>query len=138
MVIDHADRLHEGVDDRRAAKGEAFPLQRPRHAARHLRVGDDIRVAGVRVGRVQEIGITATGAEVKFDLVQDQAPDDLMIERDGARVVVDPVSLGFVLGSEIDFETSRLSSKFVFRNPNQTDACGCGESVTIVPAQAES
>jgi iron-sulfur cluster assembly protein len=44
----------------------------------------------------------------------------------------------FLLGAEIDYETTRLSSKFVFRNPNQTDACGCGESVTIVPAKAEA
>jgi len=42
----------------------------------------------------------------------------------------------FLLGSQIDYETSKLASKFVFRNPNQTDACGCGESVTIIPAEA--
>jgi len=42
----------------------------------------------------------------------------------------------FLIGSEIDYETTRLSSKFVFHNPNETDACGCGESVTIVPASA--
>jgi iron-sulfur cluster assembly protein len=41
----------------------------------------------------------------------------------------------FLLGTQIDFETSKLASKFVFRNPNETDACGCGESVTIVPAK---
>ena len=44
----------------------------------------------------------------------------------------------FLLGSVIDHETTRLASKFVFRNPNQTDACGCGESVTIVPAKLEA
>ncbi|MFN4186350.1 MAG: HesB/IscA family protein, partial [Hyphomonas sp.] len=43
----------------------------------------------------------------------------------------------YLIGSEIDFETTKLASKFVFRNPNQTDACGCGESVTITPVKAD-
>ena len=47
-----------------------------------------------------------------------------------------PKAVLFLIGSEIDYETTKLASKFVFRNPNQTDACGCGESVTIVPAAA--
>ena len=54
----------------------------------------------------------------------------------GATVVVDPKAILFLIGSEIDYETTKLASKFVFRNPNQTDACGCGESVTIVPVKA--
>jgi len=51
-------------------------------------------------------------------------------------VLVEPKAVLFLIGAEIDFETTRLASKFVFRNPNETDACGCGESVTIVPAAA--
>ena len=52
------------------------------------------------------------------------------------RILVDPKAVLFLIGTEIDYEVSRLSAKFVFRNPNETDACGCGESVTIVPAAA--
>jgi iron-sulfur cluster assembly protein len=50
---------------------------------------------------------------------------------------VDPKAVLFLVGTVIDYETSKLASKFVFRNPNETDACGCGESVTIVPAKAD-
>ena len=50
------------------------------------------------------------------------------------RIVVESKAVLFLLGSEVDYETTLLHEKFVFRNPNQTDACGCGESVTIVPA----
>ena len=55
----------------------------------------------------------------------------------GARVMIAPMAQMFLFGTEIDYETTRLSSKFVFNNPNQTDACGCGESVTIVPVAAD-
>jgi len=48
--------------------------------------------------------------------------------------LIEPKAVLFLIGTEIDYETTRLASKFVFNNPNQTDACGCGESVTIVPA----
>ena len=54
------------------------------------------------------------------------------------RILVKADAVMFLLGSVIDHETTRLASKFVFRNPNQTDACGCGESVTIVPANLEA
>ena len=54
-----------------------------------------------------------------------------MVEDKGVRILVKADAVLFLLGSEIDHETTRLASRFVFRNPNQTDACGCGESVTI-------
>jgi len=62
---------------------------------------------------------------------------DEVVEDKGAKVVIEPKAVLFLLGSQIDYETTRLASKFVFRNPNETDACGCGESVTIVPAPAD-
>jgi iron-sulfur cluster assembly protein len=65
------------------------------------------------------------------------APFDELVEDRGVNIVVAADAVMFLLGSEIDYETTRLASKFVFRNPNQTDACGCGESVTIEPAKAE-
>ena len=67
----------------------------------------------------------------EFDVVAEPAPDDLLIERDGARVVVDPVSLGFVKGSEIDFVEDLIGSSFKIKNPNVTAACGCGTSFSI-------
>ena len=60
------------------------------------------------------------------------------MEDKGVRILVKADAVLFLLGSVIDYETTRLASKFVFRNPNQTDACGCGESVTIVPATEEA
>ncbi|HET9230460.1 MAG TPA: iron-sulfur cluster assembly accessory protein, partial [Vitreimonas sp.] len=63
---------------------------------------------------------------------------DELVEDKGVQILVKAEAVLFLLGSEIDYETGRLSSKFVFRNPNQTDACGCGESVTIEPAKLES
>lgn len=59
-----------------------------------------------------------------------------MVEDKGVTILIEPRAVLFLIGTEIDYETTRLASKFVFNNPNQTDACGCGESVTIVPAAA--
>ena len=53
------------------------------------------------------------------------------------RPAIDPKAVLFLVGSEIDYEVSKLSAKFVFHNPNETDACGCGESVTIQPAKLD-
>ena len=63
---------------------------------------------------------------------------DEVIEEKGVRLVIDPKAIMFLLGTEMDFETTKLSSTFVFRNPNQTSACGCGESVAIEPAKPEA
>ncbi|MES1200504.1 MAG: iron-sulfur cluster assembly accessory protein [Pseudomonadota bacterium] len=62
---------------------------------------------------------------------------DEVVEDQGVRIVVKADAVMFLLGSVIDYETGQLSSKFIFRNPNETDACGCGESVTIQPASVE-
>ena len=62
-------------------------------------------------------------------------PLDEIVEDQGVAILIEPKAVLFLIGSEIDYEVSRLSSKFVFRNPNETDACGCGESVTIQPAE---
>lgn len=75
------------------------------------------------------------GMEYEMDYVSEIAPMDELVEDKDVQIVVDAKAVLFILGSEIDYETTILHSKFVFKNPNQTDACGCGESVTIVPAQ---
>ena len=87
------------------------------------------------------VGVNNGGcAGMEYTMAYAEAPDafDELVEDKGVRILVKADAVLFLLGSEIDYETGRLSSKFVFRNPNQTDACGCGESVTIEPAKLES
>ena len=88
--------------------------------------------AGLRIG-IKNGG--CAGQEYTFAFADEIGPLDEVVTDKGATVVVDPKAILFLIGAEIDFETTKLASKFVFRNPNQTDACGCGESVTITPAQ---
>jgi len=76
------------------------------------------------------------GQEYTFAYAETIEPMDEVVEDKGVTILIDPKAILFLIGSEIDYETTKLASKFVFRNPNQTDACGCGESVTIIPAQA--
>jgi iron-sulfur cluster assembly protein len=64
-------------------------------------------------------------------------PLDEVIEDKGVKVLIDPKAVLFLLGTEMDFQTTKLASQFVFNNPNQTSACGCGESVAITPATPE-
>ncbi len=77
------------------------------------------------------------GMSYTMDLAGAAGPRDDVVEDQGVKVVVDPKAVLFLLGTEMDFQTSKLSSGFVFRNPNQTSACGCGESVAIEPARPE-
>jgi iron-sulfur cluster assembly protein len=87
--------------------------------------------AGLRVG-VKNGG--CAGQEYVLEYAETADPLDEIVEDKGVRILIEPKAVLFLLGSEIDYEVSRLASKFVFHNPNETDACGCGESVTIVPA----
>jgi iron-sulfur cluster assembly protein len=87
--------------------------------------------AGLRVG-VKNGG--CAGQEYVLTYARAAEPLDEVVEDKGVTIFVEAKSVLFLIGSEIDFETTRLSSRFVFRNPNETDACGCGESVTIQPA----
>ncbi len=90
--------------------------------------------AGLRVG-VKNGG--CAGQEYVMEYAETAAPLDEVVEDKGVTILVDPKAVLFLIGTEIDYEVSRLASKFTFKNPNETDACGCGESVTIVPAKAE-
>jgi len=89
--------------------------------------------AGLRVG-VKNGG--CAGQEYVLEYAATAEPLDEVIEDKGVTILIEPKAVLFLIGSEIDYEVSKLSSKFVFRNPNETDACGCGESVTIQPAQS--
>ena len=90
---------------------------------------------GLRVG-VKNGG--CAGQEYVLEYAEAANPLDEVVEDKGVTILVDPKAILFLIGTEIDYETTRLSAKFVFRNPNQTDACGCGESVTIVPAATQA
>ena len=95
----------------------------------------DKPVAGVRLG-IKKGG--CAGMSYTMDLVENVGKGDDVVELDGGvRVLVDPAAVLFLLGTEMDFTVDKLSSRFVFRNPNETSACGCGESVTLKPAELE-
>jgi iron-sulfur cluster assembly protein len=86
---------------------------------------------GVRVG-IKKGG--CAGMEYTIDLVTDPNPKDDLIERDGAKVWIEPSAVLYLLGTEMGFEITQMRSGFIFTNPNQTSACGCGESVELKPA----
>jgi iron-sulfur cluster assembly protein len=90
---------------------------------------------GIRIG-VKKGG--CAGMEYTVDLVRQAESADDVVEIEGARVFVNPQATLFLLGSEMDFEATKLRTGFVFRNPNQTSACGCGESVEIRPVELGS
>ena len=81
--------------------------------------------------RVSVEGGGCSGFQYRFDLVTETTQDDLLVERDGARVVVDPVSLGFLHGAELDFVDDLIGAQFKLNNPNVTAACGCGTSFSV-------
>lgn len=74
------------------------------------------------------------GMEYVLDYAEAREPLDELVEDQGVQILIKANALLFLIGTTIDYETTRLAAKFTFRNPNQTDACGCGESVTVVAA----
>ena len=90
-------------------------------------------IAAVRVG-VKNGG--CAGMSYFMEYAEAVNPLDEVIEDKGVRILVDPKAVLFLIGTQVDYEVSRLAAKFTFNNPNQTDACGCGESVTIERAKA--
>ena len=88
-------------------------------------------VAGLRVG-VKNGGCAGMSYTVEFAETID--PRDEVVTDKGVTILVDSKALMFLLGTTLDFETSKLAATFTFRNPNQISACGCGESVSITPA----
>ena len=88
---------------------------------------------GVRVG-VRNGG--CAGMSYTLELADGQRPGDERVDAHGATIFVDPKAVLFLLGTQMDFETTTLKIGFVFNNPNQVGACGCGESVNLKPAEA--
>jgi iron-sulfur cluster assembly accessory protein len=91
-------------------------------------VAEQARPAALRVA---VLAGGCSGFQYKFDLDPVTAPDDLVIESHGARVVVDPASLDLLAGAELDYKDELMGSFFAVRNPNATSACGCGTSFSV-------
>ena len=81
--------------------------------------------------RVSVEGGGCSGFQYKFDVERDRADDDLVLERGKATVLIDPVSVGFLAGSEIDFVDDLIGSAFKINNPNAKSSCGCGTSFSL-------
>ena len=99
---------------------------------REIMEQSDRKFAGLRVG-VKNGG--CAGMAYTMDYAEERQDFDEVVEDKGVTILIDPKAVLFLLGTEMDFETTKLSSGFVFRNPNQTSACGCGESVSITPSR---
>ena len=91
-------------------------------------------VLGLRVG-VKNGGCAGMSYTVEF--AEEKRPLDEVVEDKGVTIFVDSKALMFLLGTQLDFETTKLAATFTFRNPNQISACGCGESVSIKPAMLD-
>ena len=94
----------------------------------------DTPIAGLRLG-IEKGG--CAGMSYKLDYVRDPDPKDDVVEDRGVKVFIDPTATMFLLGTVMDFEQTKVSSGFVFKNPNEVSACGCGESVELKPVDLE-
>ncbi len=97
---------------------------------RELAAGSGKAIEGVRIG-VKNGG--CAGMEYTMEYAEEVGKADEVVEDKGVRVLIDPKAVLFLLGTQMDYKVDRLSAQFVFNNPNQTSACGCGESVAITP-----
>ena len=98
---------------------------------KEIMTNSDKDIIGLRVG-VENGG--CAGMAYTMEYAEEKNPLDELVEDKGVAILIDPKAILFLFGTEMDFLVDKLSSGFVFNNPNQTSACGCGESVTIVPA----
>jgi iron-sulfur cluster assembly protein len=95
----------------------------------------DKPIVGLRVG-VRNGG--CAGMSYTMEFAESVSSLDEVVEDKGVKLLIDPKALLFLLGSQMDFKVDKLAASFVFRNPNETSACGCGESVAITPASPEA
>jgi iron-sulfur cluster assembly protein len=95
----------------------------------------DSEIVGLRVG-IKNGGCAGQSYTVEY--AHEIRPTDEIVEDKGVKILVDPKAVLFLLGTEMDYKVDRLSAQFIFNNPNQTGACGCGESVQLTAAKAEA
>jgi iron-sulfur cluster assembly protein len=95
----------------------------------------DSQIVGLRVG-IKNGGCAGQSYTVEY--AHEIRPTDEVVEDKGVKILVDPKAVLFLLGTEMDYKVDKMSAQFIFNNPNQTGACGCGESVQLKPAQAEA
>lgn len=101
----------------------------------------DLLAAGDRPGGGLRVGVKkggCAGMEYTMEFVDAPGRFDEVVEDKGVKLFIDAKAVLYLLGTEMDFVTDKLSSKFVFNNPNQTSACGCGESIALTPARPEA
>ena len=98
---------------------------------RKLSADSGKEIEGVRIG-VKNGG--CAGMEYTMEYAQERGPHDEVVEDRGVRLLIDPTAVMFLLGTEMDYQVNEMRSGFVFNNPNQTSACGCGESVMLQAA----
>jgi iron-sulfur cluster assembly protein len=94
----------------------------------------DSEIVALRVG-IKNGGCAGQSYTVEY--AHDIRPTDEVVEDRGVKILVDPKAVLFLLGTEMDYKTDKMSAQFVFNNPNQTSACGCGESVQLTPAKID-
>ncbi len=97
-----------------------------------IMAGAEGKYLGVRVG-VTNGG--CAGMSYTMAYAEDAKPFEEVVEEKGVKIFIDPKAILFLIGTEMDFVQEKLGARFVFNNPNQTAACGCGESVSITPAK---
>jgi iron-sulfur cluster assembly protein len=97
---------------------------------REIIANSDKALVGVRVG--------CAGMSYTMDFAEQIDRFDEVVEDKGVKIVVDPKAVMFLLGTEMDYRIEKMSAGFVFNNPNQTSACGCGESVAITPVSEDA
>ena len=91
-------------------------------------------IAGLKIG-IKKGG--CAGMEYVMSIADTAGRFDEVVESGGARVIIDSAAVMYLIGTEMDFKTDKLASQFVFNNPNQKSACGCGESVNLAPSSAK-
>src|SRR3974390_220689 len=94
----------------------------------------DSEIVGLRVG-VKNGGCAGQSYTVEY--AHEVRPSDEVVEDKGVKILVDPTAVLFLLGTEMDYKSDKLQAQFIFNNPNQVGACGCGESVQLKPAKVE-
>jgi iron-sulfur cluster assembly protein len=134
-----ARRALNPVEDEALMRNSRFKAMSVTDAAaarvKEIVAAADKPIVGVRVG-VKNGG--CAGMSYTMEFAEAVAANDEVVEDKGVKLLIDPKALLFLLGAQMDFKVDKLSASFVFSNPNETSACGCGESVAITPASPEA